>query len=455
MLPENAPNKYFERVNLWNAVEKAEQACNAQLAREIELALPRELTEAQNISLLRYYCRKNFTAEGMCADIAIHDKKDGNPHAHIMLTMRPINKDKSWGIKERKGYALDENNERIPIIDPKTGTQKVDSRNRKQWKREYVQVNDWNFRGNAEVWRENWSEAVNKFLEQKNINERVDHRSFKRQGKEEHPTIHLGVAAHRMEQKGIPTERGNHNRKVKNFNNELQQLKAQIYKLESWLRKETAKPETPTLPPLYDVVQNILNRQAQKGKSQHYQNINNLKSFAKMMNFLSENKIQDFNELKEKLHSMISNQREIAQDLKPIERRLKTLDEHIIQGENYRKYKSIYEKYNSIQPNFTDKIFKRDPKAEFYNQNSAEIILFEAADRYLKAHLNSKVKTPPLKKWKAKREEKTAEKDKLYQNYYTLKNEVKEVEQIKRSVYDILQRENQQQQRNRTHGMEL
>jgi len=141
--------------------------------------------------------------------------------------------------------------------------------------------------------------------------------------------------------------------------------------------------------------------------------------------------------------------------LKPLERRLKTLDEHIEQGGNYKKYKGIYERYNSIQPSMADKIFKRDPKEDFYNTHRAEITLFESADKYLKEHLNGKVETPPLKKWKAEREEKTAEKEKLYREYYTIKNEAKEVEQIKKSVYEIMREETQREQHTRRHEMEL
>jgi hypothetical protein len=103
ILPENAPPEYADRSILWNAVERVESAANSQLAREIEVALPVELSEAQNISLVRDYVKKQFVDNGMCADIAIHDTGTGNPHAHILLTTRPLNKDKSWGYKREKG----------------------------------------------------------------------------------------------------------------------------------------------------------------------------------------------------------------------------------------------------------------------------------------------------------------------------------------------------------------
>ena len=138
MLPEHAPREFLDRSTLWNSVEKIEKASNSQLAREIEVALPVELTKGQNLQLVREYIKEQFVSKGMCADFAIHDKKDGkaeatpNPHCHIMLTMRPLKLNGTWGEKEKKDYAYDEYGERIPLIDKATGQQKVDKRNRKQ-----------------------------------------------------------------------------------------------------------------------------------------------------------------------------------------------------------------------------------------------------------------------------------------------------------------------------------
>ena len=82
LLPDHAPKEYFDRGTLWNAVEKIEKAKNSQLAREIEISIPIELTKEQNISLVREYVNRNFVDKGMCVVVCIHDKKDGNPHAH-------------------------------------------------------------------------------------------------------------------------------------------------------------------------------------------------------------------------------------------------------------------------------------------------------------------------------------------------------------------------------------
>ena len=100
---------------MWNSVEKIEKSKISQLAREIELTIPKELPPEQQIELVREYVKDNFVSAGMRADIAIHDKKDGNPHAYIMLTMRPLNKNGEWGAKSKKEYITDKNGERIKL----------------------------------------------------------------------------------------------------------------------------------------------------------------------------------------------------------------------------------------------------------------------------------------------------------------------------------------------------
>ena len=115
LLPQNTPEEFSNRSVLWNSVEKIEKSKNSQLAREIEIALPKELSREKQINLVREYVKENFVKVGMCADIALHDKNDGNPHAHILLTMRPLNEDKTWGAKSKKEYILDENGEKVKL----------------------------------------------------------------------------------------------------------------------------------------------------------------------------------------------------------------------------------------------------------------------------------------------------------------------------------------------------
>ena len=106
LLPDNAPIEFYNRSKLWNAVEKIEKAKNAQLAREVEVSIPKELNFAEGYHLVAEFCQKNFVEKGMIADICFHDKGNGNPHAHIMLTVRPFNKDGSWEASRKKNTFL-------------------------------------------------------------------------------------------------------------------------------------------------------------------------------------------------------------------------------------------------------------------------------------------------------------------------------------------------------------
>lgn len=229
ILCENAPREYADRETLWNAVEEIEKQSNARLAREWEVALPNELTFEQGRELVKEFAQ-SLADEGMCVDMAIH-WKDGNHHAHIMGTTRPIKENGEWGQKEKKAYKLDENGQKIPQIDPTTGKQKVRVRKgkgeEKLWERETVEVNDWNRTEKVEEWRERWADQCNKALEKAQSLERVDHRSFERQGIERIPTIHEGYVARQMEQKGQSAERCEINRDINAANIELQNLEAE------------------------------------------------------------------------------------------------------------------------------------------------------------------------------------------------------------------------------------
>jgi len=166
MLPKTAPKEYKDRSTLWNAVEQAEKRKDSQTAREIDIALPVELNKREQISLVKKYIKENFVDKGMIADFAIHNKQDGNPHAHIMLTTREVSK-KGFGGKNR----------------------------------------EWNKTELLEQWREDWATACNEKLQAKGIDERIDHRTLKAQGVDREPTIHVGAAAKAMERSGRDSDR--------------------------------------------------------------------------------------------------------------------------------------------------------------------------------------------------------------------------------------------------------
>lgn len=222
-LCKNAPERFQNREELWNEVEKIEKAADARLAREIEVAIPRELSLEEMKNLVAGYA-KMLTEEGMCVDAAIH-LKVGNPHAHLMCTTRKIKADGTWDQKEKKVYALDEFGNKIPVIDLETGEQKIGARGRRIWKRVTVAANDLNAKENVEKWRKMWSEHCNAYLEPE---QQIDHRSYERQGKKDViPTIHEGYAAREMEKRGKLAERCEINREIAAANRDIKAILAE------------------------------------------------------------------------------------------------------------------------------------------------------------------------------------------------------------------------------------
>ena len=239
MLCRNAPKEYRDREILWNAVERIEKNSNAQLAREIEFALPIEFDEKARLEVAREFLQ-HFVDEGMCVDWSYHNKEFGkpNPHIHAMLTMRGIRPDGSWDSKEKKAYALDPDGERIPIIDPKTGKQKIGKNGRKMWKRENVQKNDWNSRDKAEEWRKLWADTVNRKMKELGFSERIDHRSYERQGIDLEPTIHEGYTARQMERSGRISDRCRINRDIRKRNRLREQIRQTAREITEFILKK-------------------------------------------------------------------------------------------------------------------------------------------------------------------------------------------------------------------------
>ena len=231
-LPPNAPKEYADRATLWNAVELSEKGQKSQLARMLKASLPNEWSYELAEEVVRDYVQRNFVDKGMCADWAIHDSENDkgqrNLHIHVMLTLRPLTEKGEWGAKQKKVYDLDENGERIPVIDKKTGQQKVDKRNRKQWKCHTADSTDWNSKENAKMWRKDLADTINATNEQLGIALHWEHRSFKEQGIDREPTIHIGAVANALERKGIQTERGNINREIIKNNLLLEQAKEML-----------------------------------------------------------------------------------------------------------------------------------------------------------------------------------------------------------------------------------
>ena len=213
---DRVPEEIRTQEKFWNSLEAAEKNNNSQVARTWEIALPHELTMEQNKEWAERYARSLVYKDGMPAvQISIHEK-DGNWHAHIMAPTRDMSEKGRWLSKETKKYSLDENGERIPVLDQRTGKQKIEAKTgRKVWQRETVERNNWNSPELLMEWRERAARYQNRALEKEHIGERVDHRSFEEQGIDREPTIHEGYTARILTEKGLFSERVEYNRGVR------------------------------------------------------------------------------------------------------------------------------------------------------------------------------------------------------------------------------------------------
>ena len=231
MLPPMAPLEWNDREQLWNAVEETEKTKDSRLAREFVVALPVELDKNSNISLLQDFIKKNFVDMGMCADFAIHDTDGHNPHAHILLTVRPLNENGTWQYKTEKEYLCIKDGE-------EKGYERIDKHPKSsRYGRQNPISEQWNSDEQLCIWRANWADAVNKMLARNQINATIDHRSFADQGITEQPTIHEGYIAQNMEKKGMIADRCEINRQIRADNKMLRELKAKVAKLAEAVEK--------------------------------------------------------------------------------------------------------------------------------------------------------------------------------------------------------------------------
>ena len=262
-LPKCAPQEWQDREKLWNAVEEVETAKDSRLAREFVVALPIELNRENQIELLQEFIREQFVSDGMCADAAIHDTDGHNPHAHILLTVRPLDERGKWQYKTEKEYLCMKNGEErgftaaefrtaqsggwekqypykvgkkkvymTPSAADAQGLVRADKHPKStRYGRQNPISERWNSEEQLVSWRVAWADVTNRYLESAGREERIDHRSNAARGLDEIPTIHEGVAAQALERKGIISDRCEINRQIKADSALLRELKAEVKKL--------------------------------------------------------------------------------------------------------------------------------------------------------------------------------------------------------------------------------
>ena len=341
MLSAYAPLEFADRSILWNSVEQIEKARDSQLAREIEAALPRELSGEQQLALVRAYVKDNFV-----------DK------------------------------------------------------------------------GNVEIWRAAWAACTNRALEAAGHPALVDHRSYKRQGIDKIPSVHLGPAASQMEKRGIRTDKGKVNRQIAADNKLLKEIKARITRLYRWSKDEAEKPQTQqsSLTALWEAQQQLNAPRTRTGK------IRALQESAALFSFLQANGIQSMQQLHEKIADMNSCYYDLRGKIVKAERRIAILTER---GEMWEQYKSIHKQLAKVKP---------EKREQFEQRHSRELILYDAAARYLKELKDSGEGITP-KAWQREIDQLTAGKQTDTLAMKSMREDLKAVERLHKATDQLARQE--------------
>ena len=374
MLPPNAPREYADRQTLWNAVDAAEKSRSAQTARRFVITLPRELTYEQNLALIRAYCQEQFVDKGMICDLYYHDSGNGNPHVHLMLTMRAMDEHGRWLPKTKTAYVLDENGERVRGA---TG----------KWLRERIDTVDWSDQKYAEIWRHEWEVAQNQALEAAGRTERVDMRSFERQGITDlEPQIHLGPEASALEHKGVTTTRGERNREIKRVNAIIRGLQKTIATLSEWLRdirEMLARHETVTNPDDYSIGEVLLNyldirkadRKSWSHNAQTKASIKDLQAVHNAITFLQEREIDTVQALGVYLSRTGARMNELRKTVRGKEQRIRDVDAVLAAEQTVKELQPIQDELNGIRWKGRKEKFAAEHKDELEKLNKAKRLL--------------------------------------------------------------------------------
>lgn len=392
LLPPHAPREYTDRQMLWNAVEDVERNKNAQLAYSFDIALQNEFSIKENIALARQFLLDNFVSRGMIADFAVHqpDKKDGipNPHFHVLCPIRPLNNDGTWGAKQRRVY-------------------------REKGKFDAVPTTDWGRPETLEAWREAWAALCNAKFKEKGLPCRIDHRSYARQGVEQHPTVHEGVAVRQMEAKGIVTDKGERNRWIKSANTMLRALRDRIKSLAAWLTSTRVKLEsTLSLAKLLMEYMDERNARAWNNKAK----VGNLKRASTAVLYLSENNLHTLDDLENHLASLHAKLDEVKAALDANRRRSKELRGWLGYAEQYKRFKPLYDELNAIK--------WKSKREQFKAEHESEMDQFYMARRKLPDGIHTA-------NWQRELATLERENDAAYAKYKALRAELSELLDVK------------------------
>ena len=381
LLPPHAPPSFSDRETLWNEVEKAERGKKAQLAYSFDIALQNEFSIQENIELARQFLLEQFVSRGMVVDFAVHspDKEDGgisNPHFHVMCPIRPLDEHGRWGNKQRREYLLDENGERIR---DEAGNYVFNA----------VPTTDWGNPETLEHWRQAWADLCNQKFAEKELDCRIDHRSYERQGIDQLPTIHEGVTVRAMEAKGIRTDKGDMNRWIRRINSMRKNIASMLKELFAAIREINRELKAQKAPDLAEIITDYYSKR-NAGAWSVYAKVGNLKNMSQLVNYVRENNLHTVADLEARVSAQQEKLDAQSNSCKSIEAKLKETAELLRQAQNYADTKPIYDEWYRMR-------FK-GKKDKFKEEHESELRKYYAAERKLKPHFHDG--KLPLTKWR-------------------------------------------------------
>lgn len=423
ILPEHAPKRFSDRSTLWNEVEQIEKHYKAQLAYSFDMALQNEFSLDENIELAREFVQKYFVSDGMICDLAVHqlDKEEGgipNPHFHVLVPIRPLNDDGTWGAKQHRVYHLDEDGNRI-------------KKENGQWEFDAVPTTNWGRPETLDMWREAWADMINAKFEEKGMDCRIDHRSYVDQGLDLIPTVHEGPHVRKMEKKGIRTEKGELNRWIKATNRMIRSMRATIAALKEWIEetKEILKePKEIYLVQLLSDAHTLRNQTAMtyaRGKTKAKKN--NLKRFMDECNYLKQRGVLTLSDFEKYLSSVSEKVDASKSSMSEKELRLKELQQLMDEAKTYEELKPVINELKKDKYRFTK------AKETYKAEHDSEFRRFYMVKRKLKEKRFEKGPFP-LNAWQKEFDELSVQKESEYQEYKIMQKDLTMLYQIKGDV---------------------
>ena len=413
LLPSHAPPEYSDRQTLWNAVEKAESHPKAQLAYSFDIALQNEFSIEENIALARRFLLNEFVSRGMICDFAVHlpDRKDGiqNPHFHVLCPMRPLEENGQWGAKQLREYVLDEHGERIR---DKTGDYVFNA----------IPTTDWGNPETLEHWRKAWCDLCNSKFEEKSLDERIDHRSYERQGVELLPTVHEGPTVRAMEKRGIATEKGNLNRWIKATNKMILAAEKKVSAMKNWVSENRQSSLIQSL--------NAYNSMRNARAYSQTAKVKNLKELTDDINFLKANGIETFEDLQGKLDELNVKIDGFKARSNEKSARLKEIDNLLLWAQHYAENKPVADELAKIK--------WKSKREKFQAENENALRLYHMAERKLRPYF--KDGKLPISAWRNEKTQIQKDFEDIQNQFSVVRDDVKRLWQIK---YKIEQGNNQ------------